>query len=81
MQYLDEYVPTTYLQYYMFPDEIVKESDPNYTRADEAKDSREKDVFETCAKAVGRDTMDPFRNAYKQCVWKSDGGSGRVHCL
>ena len=59
MQYLDEYVPTTYLQYYMFPDEIVKESDPNYTRADEAKDSREKDVFETCAKAVGRDTMDP----------------------
>ena len=52
MQYLDEYVPTTYLQYYMFPDEIVKESDPNYTRADEAKDSREKDVFETCAKAV-----------------------------
>ena len=44
MQYLDEYVPTTYLQYYMFPDEIVKESDPNYTRADEAKDSREKDV-------------------------------------
>ena len=59
MQYLDEYVPTTYLQYYMFPDEIVKESDPNYTRADEAKDSREKDVFETCAKAVDRDTMDP----------------------
>ena len=59
MKYLDEYIPTTYLQYYMFPDEIVKESDPDYTRADEAKDSREKEVFETCAKAAGRGTMDP----------------------
>jgi len=51
MQYFDEYIPTTYLQYYFFPEEIVEESDINYTRADEAKDSREKEVWEICSKA------------------------------
>lgn len=51
MQYFDEYIPTTYLQYYFFPEEIVKESNPNYTRADEAKDSREKEIWEICSKA------------------------------
>ena len=58
MQYFDEYIPTTYLQYYFFPDEIVQESNPHYTRVDEARDSREKEVFEVCRQAVGRDTMD-----------------------
>lgn len=58
MQYFDEYVPTTYLQYYFFPEEIVEESDPNYTRADESRDSREKEVFDLCGLAKGKDTMD-----------------------
>lgn len=58
LQYFDEYVPTTYLQYYMFPDEIVAESDPNYTRVDEARDTREREVFETCAQAKGKTSMD-----------------------
>lgn len=58
LQYFDEYVPTTYLQYYMFPDEIVAESDPNYTRVDEARDTREREVFETCAQAEGKTSMD-----------------------
>ena len=58
MQYFDEYIPTKYLQYYFFPDEIVQESNPQYTRVDEARDSREKEVFEVCGQAVGRDTMD-----------------------
>ena len=35
MKFIDEYIPTTYLQYYMFPEEIAAESDPAYTRADE----------------------------------------------
>lgn len=58
MKLIDEYVPTTYMQYYMFPEEIVAESDPGYTRADESRDSREKEVFEHCAKAVGKENMD-----------------------
>ncbi len=51
MKFFDEYIPNTYLQYYFFPEEIVKESNPNYTRADEAKDSREKEVWDICSKA------------------------------
>ncbi|MEI3525286.1 MAG: hypothetical protein V8Q27_03490 [Eubacteriales bacterium] len=69
MQYYDEYIPTTYLQYYFFPDEIVKESDPQFTRVDEARDSREKEVFEVCGQAVGRDTMDGNTHAYQWGLW------------
>lgn len=58
MKFFDEYIPTTYMQYYMFADEIVEESNPEYTRADEAKDGREKEVFETCKLAKGKDTME-----------------------
>ncbi len=58
MKLMDEYIPTTYMQYYMFPDEIVAESDPDYTRADESRDSREREVFELCAGAAGKDHMD-----------------------
>ena len=58
LQYFDEYIPTTYLQYYFFPYEIVAESDPSYTRVDEARDTREREVFETCALAEGKETMD-----------------------
>lgn len=57
MNYFDEYIPTTYLQYYMFPTEIVQESDPKFTRADEAKLGREKEVFETCKLAENREDM------------------------
>lgn len=58
MKLIDEYIPTTYLQYYMFPDEIAAESDPHYTRADESRDSREREVFEHCRKASGKTDMD-----------------------
>ncbi|MGM9972929.1 MAG: 6-phospho-alpha-glucosidase, partial [Clostridiaceae bacterium] len=58
LNYFDEYIPNTYLQYYFFPEEIVEESDPKYTRADEAKDSREKEVWEMCAKAEGANSLE-----------------------
>lgn len=57
LSFFPEYLPNTYLQYYFFPEEIVEESDPNYTRADEAKDSREKEVFELCARAEGKEEL------------------------
>lgn len=58
MKLLPEYVPTTYLQYYFYQDEIVEESDINFTRADETILTREKEVWDVCAKAVGKDTLD-----------------------
>lgn len=45
---LKGYVPNTYLQYYLYPDEIVRDSHINYTRANEVMDHRLKEVGETC---------------------------------
>ena len=41
----------------LFPNEIVAESDPNFTRADEAKIGREREVFETCKLAENAQDM------------------------
>lgn len=41
-------LPNTYLKYYLFPDYVVKHSDPNRTRANEVMDNREKNVFGAC---------------------------------
>ena len=54
MNCISEYIPTTYLQYYFYADEIVKESDPHFTRADETVLTREKEVWDVCAQAKGK---------------------------
>lgn len=41
------FLPNTYLKYYLFPDEEVAHANPDYTRANEVMDGREKEVFET----------------------------------
>ena len=40
-----EYLPNTYLKYYLYPRHVVEESDPNYTRANEVMDGKEKDTY------------------------------------
>ena len=37
--------PNSYFQYYLFGDDMVAHTDPNYTRANEVMDGREKTVF------------------------------------
>lgn len=39
------FLPNTYLKYYIFPDYVVEHSDPNYTRANEVMNGREKRIF------------------------------------
>lgn len=39
-------IPNSYLQYYMLSKEVVDHSDPNYTRANEVMNGREKDLFQ-----------------------------------
>lgn len=46
LQDFPEYLPNTYLQYYLYPQEVVKKSDKEYTRANMVMDGREKDMFE-----------------------------------
>lgn len=43
-----ETIPNTYLKYYLFPDYVVEHSNPNYTRANEVMEHREKNVFSIC---------------------------------
>lgn len=56
----DTVVPNSYFQYYLFGDDMVAESDINYTRADRVVDTREKRIFGECARIVannsGKDT-------------------------
>ena len=40
-----ETIPHTYLKYYLYPRHVVEESDPNYTRANEVMDGKEKDTY------------------------------------
>jgi len=43
-------IPNSYLKYYLYPDYVVKHSNPEHTRANEVMDGREKEVFSTCQK-------------------------------
>lgn len=42
--------PNSYLQYYLYGDDMVAHSDPNYTRANQVMNGREKRVFGECAR-------------------------------
>lgn len=45
-------LPNTYLKYYLMADETVEHANPNYTRANEIMDRREKDTFEECERII-----------------------------
>lgn len=45
------YLPNTYLKYYLFPDYVVQHANPDFTRANEVMNGREKKVF-SAAKAI-----------------------------
>ena len=49
-------IPNTYLKYYLFPDYVVEHSNPEYTRANEVMDGREKQVFGACKNIIEKGT-------------------------
>ena len=51
-----DYLPNTYLQYYLYPEYKLKKLDPNYTRANEVMDGREKRVFAECRRIADNGT-------------------------
>lgn len=53
-----EYIPLTYMQYYYFPERIVKKYDCNYTRANEVMDGRRKRIYEECERVVAAGTIE-----------------------
>lgn len=51
-----EYLPNTYLQYYLYPEYKLSKLDPERTRTDEVRDGREKKVFGECRRIVENGT-------------------------
>ncbi|MGY3750562.1 6-phospho-alpha-glucosidase [Vagococcus acidifermentans] len=51
-----ETLPNTYLKYYFYAQDEVAIADPNYTRANEVMDHREKLVFSECQRVVDAGT-------------------------
>ena len=49
-------MPNTYLKYYLYPDYVVAHSNPDYTRANEVMDHREKNVFAECKRIADHQT-------------------------
>lgn len=45
-----DYLPNTYLQYYLYSKECAEDMDPNYTRANMVMDGREKEMYDQVKK-------------------------------
>ena len=52
MRDFPDYVPNTYLQYYLYPELVVARLDPDHTRTEEVKNGREKRVITQCKQAA-----------------------------
>ena len=52
MRDFPDYVPNTYLQYYLYPEQVVAQLDPDHTRTEEIRNGREKRVFTQCRQAA-----------------------------
>lgn len=49
-------LPNTYLKYYLCSDYVVEHTDPNYTRANQVMDGREREVFTAARKIIAKNT-------------------------
>lgn len=74
MEDFPDYLPNTYDQYYLYPDYKVKHLDPNYTRANEVMDGREKRVFAECREVIAAghlgDKFDEISDAHAEMMIK-----------
>lgn len=51
-------LPNTYLKYYLYSDYVVEHTDPNYTRANQVMDGREKEVFSAAREIIEKNTAE-----------------------
>ncbi len=58
LELFPEYLPNTYMNYYLLPKESVEHSDPNKTRANEVMDAREADLFKGIEKYLETGEVD-----------------------
>ena len=57
------YIPNTYLQYYLYPQEVVERLDPIHTRTEEVENGRQRRVFEECARVQREGYQNRFRRS------------------
>ncbi len=50
------FLPNTYLKYYLYPDYVVEHSNPEYSRANEIMNGREKRIFQAARDIVAKGT-------------------------
>ncbi|WP_028984108.1 6-phospho-alpha-glucosidase [Sporolactobacillus terrae] len=65
MEDFPDYLPNTYNQYYLYPEYKVEHLNPNYTRANEVIDGREKRVFEECKTVIKAGTIKGYVNIHE----------------
>lgn len=53
----EDFLPNTYLQYYLYPDHMLSTEDPNHTRANEIMEGSEKNAFEMFKKIIEKGTV------------------------
>lgn len=77
MRDFPDYVPNTYLQYYLYPDQVVARLDPDHTRTEEVRNGREKRVLTQCrqAAAAGLDPGADKRQKRGACRYDRGGAS------
>jgi maltose-6'-phosphate glucosidase len=56
LQDFPEYLPNTYLQYYLYPEYKASTLNPDVTRANEVMQGREKKVFDECKRIIEKGT-------------------------
>jgi len=66
-QLTPDVLPSTYLKYYFFGSDEVSHVDPNYTRANQVMDGREKTVFTECNRIIAAKTA---KGNIRSCVLK-----------
>ncbi len=53
-------IPNTYLKYYLYPDYVVRHTNPKHTRTDEVREGREKHVFDVARQIVQKGSAKDF---------------------
>ena len=72
----DEFLPNTYLQYYLYPKHMVSIENPDYTRANEVMDGNEKITFEMLDEVIAAGKLRGTK--YEPAEGMADGHAGYI---
>lgn len=65
-------LPNTYLQYYLYPNKLLADENPEYTRADEVMDGHEKKTFEMIDEVIAAGAIKGTKHSFTMEELKDD---------